>query len=894
MDFNKQITNLEEGTIVLASTERVARFLRMQIAAAEAGSGKKAWFSKGLVKTVTSWIEQTWLDLMPDEQLLFPVQELAVTKGIIDGSKLLPDTMISSTGTARKANQAFTMVKKFNIPLDRSYYTIRDEYSFFHQWSTDIQAKCDREGWVFRAHLPELLLAAIQRGEVCVPKKILIVGIIQLNPAENALFEALKDAGCVVEHADHAFDPVTPTLVRPHNQAQEYAAVAKWASDCLQPYADEPLAAPTMAILVPDVRKYSAPLIDALALHAAPSAFMPGADHLEMKTLWDISSGAALGARPVVRCAMDLLSMTPDSADSEVFSRVLRSRWVYAPGNEVGSRATIDVWLRENLGLSMGGKDFLRALGACTKAAAPSFRERFGEVMARRAADTKLLPSEWADEFNAVLKIMGWPGLGDLDSANFQTLKAWDEALVLFRTLDGQLGAVNYQRAYMWLREIVDTRQFQPRIGHQAPIAIMSYEEAIGLHWEKVWILGASNTVLPAPANPSPFVPTTLQTAMGVPEASSELSLERAKLVVDALLRLGDQLVVSCPEQADKGVGLGQCDLFGVWPEVEDNLVGRGEFIAGLVGTLDREVFDEESAPAVSPDELLSVKGGVAIFKDYAEAPFFSFAKHRLHLREFPEPVVGLDPRIQGTMAHLVLELFWTKVKNSWTLKALSPDALEDEILDAVTQASDRLLNKLIWRYGNRIIHLEKMRLCSLMLDWLALEKRREHEFEVIGFETKHDIEVGGVPVTVMVDRQDRIFLDEGRIEVRDVVFDYKTGTTIRARGLNAETLVEPQLPIYATQIDFVALLGKAIDGIALAQVNSAALGIHVRSNFSDSLVPSRQRTSGVNNDLAWEGQTTAWETALQEMAAGFLGGIAHVEVDSFPMGYEFMAPLTR
>ncbi|MDE5220144.1 hypothetical protein PYX07_18210 [Pseudomonas aeruginosa] len=85
---------------------------------------------------------------------------------------------------------------------------------------------------------------------------------------------------------------------------------------------------------------------------------------------------------------------------------------------------------------------------------------------------------------------MGWPGSKELDSTNFQTLKAWDEALTLFRTLDTQLGRVEYPRAYMWLREIIDTRQFQPRISHVAPVSILGYEDAIGLHFDAVWVLG--------------------------------------------------------------------------------------------------------------------------------------------------------------------------------------------------------------------------------------------------------------------------------------------------------------------------------------------------------------------------------------------------------------------
>ena len=78
MDFNQQLTNLADGTVVLTSTERVARFVRMQISGINAARGAKAWFDKTPVQTVTNWIEETWLSQMPAQQLLFPVQELSL------------------------------------------------------------------------------------------------------------------------------------------------------------------------------------------------------------------------------------------------------------------------------------------------------------------------------------------------------------------------------------------------------------------------------------------------------------------------------------------------------------------------------------------------------------------------------------------------------------------------------------------------------------------------------------------------------------------------------------------------------------------------------------------------------------------------------------------------
>ncbi|MBM7166343.1 PD-(D/E)XK nuclease family protein [Pseudomonas aeruginosa] len=896
MKFLKELSDLNEGTLVLTSTERVARHLRLQSALLQSMSGKKAWFNKGRIQTVTSWIENAWLELMPAEQLLYPVQELAVVKGLADSSGLMPATLISSTATSRRIGSAYSEALKYQIPMDQERFRFKRELEVFWQLQEMLRRECSSQGVVFRAQLPGLLLKAVQEGLVELPSKIVIVGILDMNPAEKVLFQAIAARGVEVEEVDVAGDRSTPQLIRATNQGDEFTLVAEWVNNHLSPYVDTPLAAPQLAILVPDIRNFQAPLIEALSLHCSPATLIPGESDADMRTPWDISSGATLGSRPLVRAAMDLLSITPQEADSEAFSRVLRSPWIGGETSEGRARALLDIWLRDNMGLSMGGEDFLRAIGVYKGDAVPDFRERFaGYLAAHLNGAAKRYPSEWAEQFSQALVGMGWPGGKELDSANFQTMKAWDEALTLFRTLDTQLGRVEYPRAYMWLREIIDTRQFQPRISHVAPVSILGYEDAIGLHFDAVWVLGASSTVLPARVEPSPFLPLELQVAAGIPGASSEGALARAEKVVAALLSTSADVTVSCPGHNDKGASVSCSELFGSWPAAAPSVHSHGLFVDQLLGILDRSQVVPETVAPVSADELAWIKGGVRIFKDYAEAPFLSFARNRLRAEMFPEPVIGLDPRIQGTMVHLVLELFWTDVRTSKALKAMSHGQLFDKIRDTVSKASEQLLNKLVWRYGKRVIALERLRLESLINDWLYLESKRTHDFEVLGFEEPHDIAVGLVNITVKVDRRDRIFLTEDESEFRDVVIDYKSGASMRMTSLNADTLTEPQLPIYATKIDFQQNGGKRIDGIALAQVNSKSLGFHTRSNFTGELAPRTGKHSGVDTEGAWDGQCEAWTNALDKMSQGFIDGEAWLQNGApLPMGYEYLGILTR
>ncbi|MDP0678415.1 hypothetical protein, partial [Klebsiella pneumoniae] len=78
----------------------------------------------------------------------------------------------------------------------------------------------------------------------------------------------------------------TPRLIRATNQGDEFTLVAEWVNNHLSPYVDTPLAAPQLAILVPDIRNFQAPLIEALSLLCSPATLIPGESDSDMRTPW--------------------------------------------------------------------------------------------------------------------------------------------------------------------------------------------------------------------------------------------------------------------------------------------------------------------------------------------------------------------------------------------------------------------------------------------------------------------------------------------------------------------------------------------------------------------------------------------------------------------------------
>lgn len=275
MSLFDHLQTLDDDTLVLAATERVSRHIKMQAALLQSIAGKRSWFAKGKVRTITQWIEEVWLEQLPSEQLLYPVQELAVVKSVADRSGLLPENLISSTSTARRIAQAYSTFIKFKLPTDPDRFRFKREYEVFWQWRTLIENDCRKNGCVFRAELPALVLSAIEADELVLPRKVVMAGVLYMNPSERAILDLLLAKGVEVVELDFEGEATTPNLRRAVTQSDEFEQVAEWVNATLKPYIETPHAAPSIALLVPSMDTHQAPLIEALTMSVSPASLLP-------------------------------------------------------------------------------------------------------------------------------------------------------------------------------------------------------------------------------------------------------------------------------------------------------------------------------------------------------------------------------------------------------------------------------------------------------------------------------------------------------------------------------------------------------------------------------------------------------------------------------------------
>jgi ATP-dependent helicase/DNAse subunit B len=261
-----------------------------------------------------------------------------------------------------------------------------------------------------------------------------------------------------------------------------------------------------------------------------------------------------------------------------------------------------------------------------------------------------------------------------------------------------------------------------------------------------------------------------------------------------------------------------------------------------------------------------AVAHGTGVFSDMAACPFRAQALHRFNAQhaELPEP--GLSPADHGVLLHAALQTLWVELKDRAALAALDAAAVRERVERAVAAAlaefrGERLLPELTRLEGERLRRL---------IGGLLERDLARPPFAVTAAETPVAAQVGGVAVTVRMDRIDTL-ADGARI-----LLDYKSGQVRLGQWLTGRPDA-PQLPLYAVTLDpppiGLALVQVRVDGIGYAGVAGRDLAV-------DGIRPLAGWKAAQADGLGatWPAALARWRAVLEALGARFRAGDAAVD----------------
>jgi probable DNA repair protein len=757
-----------------------------------------------------TWSE--WLGRYGDQSapvLLDQAQEQMLWERIILESPA-GATLLQIPETARKAMDTWRLIAEYRLPLDGSFEASED-WAAFASWAREFRRRCETNRWLEAPGLSDFL-----QGRVPRPKEVFLAGFDEITPRQTEFLEALGEWRAVpTKEYSGAIE-----RRKLGDSSDEIHSAAAWARALLEKDPETQIG----IIVAPDITRLR-PNIDRIL------------GEILGEGVFHLSVGPLLSDYPLVHSALLMLEFAAGALPLPRAGMLLRSPFLGGSEKEWGKRAQLDAKLRKNGIWELSLSRLLEETGNC-----PQLQRVLRKCDKRlREIPDEQLPSEWSGCIEDLLEAFGWPGDRAPSSVEFQTIEAWRGLLSSLASLDLTAPQVNIEQVIDWLNQQASNIRFQIE-DEGAPVQVMGMLEAAGLSFDHLWIMGLHDEALPGPANPNPFLPTSLQLRHRLPHSSAERELEFATKLMDRLLASAPDIVLSYPQtEGDRTLAPSPLVPDGLWLEAEERHIP-------VYASAPFDELADETGPVLQGDST----GGASIFKDMAACAFRSFAKHRLGARPLEETDLGLSYRDRGTTVHKALEVIWAELGSHARLMQLSPGELDA----LIARGADAAAAKLGPGIGR---DLEKQRLQRLLGEWLDIEKSRP-EFSVAGIEAERAIAIAGLQVKVRADRVDA--LPDGR----EIILDYKTGQ-LKSRGWEGERPDEPQLPLYCVTNE------RPVAGAAFALIRTGEL----QFRGSGAALP-RMIKMKMDPPLPFDAQIEEWRRVLERLAEEFRAGRAQVD----------------
>ena len=442
----------------------------------------------------------------------------------------------------------------------------------------------------------------------------------------------------------------------------------------------------------------------------------------------------------------------------------------------------------------------------------------------------------------------------DRDRSAIEAFRDLLRALVLSESMAGSR-SLTYEQFFNSLQSLLNGKGYRETgSGYHPALLVGRMQEARGLRFQAVALMGLSEGSFPITERPDPFLDEDLRAALGL---EPRLNREQAGLFYQALTRTDEHLLITRPYLTADGeewepsvfwkavenlfeetartrvkanddrpladAASSQELLFGAlqrkslpqqfkfleerWRHLQharEILNARKDKEAGseYEGTLAAAAADLQERYAAG--QTWSASG----LETYGKCPFFFLVNRALELAEIEPPELGMDARQLGSMLHSILEQ---------TYKEASDPGDVESVLTSLHQVVGSEFSEAPRKYGFRASALWEIEQDHWLekLEKTVQELTGDGNWTPLAFEAKFglgdkpflEVKLDGETIRMrgVIDRVDRN--EQGQLRV----IDYKTGGTFSKRDLEKGSRL--QLPLYALAARDALGLGTPVDG---------------------------------------------------------------------------------
>ncbi|MBL6968868.1 MAG: PD-(D/E)XK nuclease family protein, partial [Gammaproteobacteria bacterium] len=857
--------------LTLTATARQARYLRDRWGDDQLQRGVAVWETPAIL-SVSAWIREQWdrqLQRGADlPHLLSAEQERVVWRQTIPHELLGEESFLRKGDLVEHAivaNQIFNRWRErgAGLPIDSHV----DEQELFRRWQLQFKEYCERHDLLEHARIAEWLRELLFDGGMeILPETVSIYGASQFSRSERQIIEQLNELGCEVrEEGGVSISSVVVKSSLP-SESEEEVAVAYWLRDYLQ---DNP--GHKVAVVVPGLygrrnrleRLFGFILMPETRVRSLSNNLLP----------YRFSSGPSLLQDPRINTAMQLMELAGRGLPLQEAASLLRSPWLLQ-GAEIEVRSILELRLRHWRNPEVSLATLIR-LFEQESVDGGIYATRFlGALRALEGlwlSEARLTTTEWAGNFSRVLAFFEWAENGEKSDIALAAYNSWRDGLDRFSSIGDFTGVISFSAAILEFRQILARMDIQYDQAVDAAVEIVTPEEARGVGYDALWVMGMDDRSWPARRELSPFLSLEWQRGQ-VPMAACGNNLKIAEEMVAGFSVAADKVFFSFAESSEGEGGeesLRATSMVGDVPFMDYQSLGLKTTVEKWWLDSDNISLEEIDEGALSLQYGSRVRGGSSILANQSQCPFRAFVRHRLQAESVEREQLGLDPRERGTLVHNLLERCWQQLGlSSIKLKQIDEQVLRSLVAAVAEETVEKFRHSRKDRMGDDFAANEAARLSRLAMRFLQLDRGRVAEFRIEEMEQLHTIALDGITISVKMDRVDR--LEDGR----RVLIDYKSGK-VSSASWQGERPEEPQLPLYTTLLDDVA-------AVLFGQVQVGEVAYKGEQEDESLLKGADGKGRGGRRKVVvsggWGEQIGQWRAVVTDLAVEFREGVATVD----------------
>lgn len=821
---------LAKADVIITPTKRLARFVEAYWYQQQEGQ----IFYRKPIESLENWLYQLWQQICLQQTdppaLLNRLQQQYIWSSYLE--QFSPQTLLNQQATLQGLLQAWRLVNEWKL----THQTIRQQaFNQDQQLFTDImhayQQWCDQYHWIDHEQLAPWIEQHITYNTIQQHNIVLLdFNYTTLAPIYHALLNQLQNLGVKVNCYQRIKHPSHFYYCETQDPQQEIQKALNWLKQQVDHHPKG-----HFLWIIPNLRSQRKQIHRYLKQTLAESKGYK----------LNLGGSQPLASIPIIQTALNVIQLKQKPLQRYTIEYLLNSPYIASQAQYPSEYAL----LRQKITTELPPTIYQYQWNNFLLNSSSSIEQLLYQIHLYSKPETAT-PIEWAQFFHQLTQMMGWPGVRSLDSHEYQALNTWQQVLDELCQLNCIAeNSWSWDEAVKWLHHIAQQKPYQPQSPDHVQVDCLEPMEAVGLHYDGVWIMDCHQFAWPQSSYMTPFLPFNLQRHHDLPHARVEREQRFYSILIQQLLALSSTIHLSYAHYPNDDY---ECHLSALWANHQPNYWQPSPINDSFIDQNNLESLLDLNAPQVN--DPTTINGGSALLQAQALCPFKAWAQFRLNAQPIETQGYLLNNKDKGILLHKALEYLWQHWHDQHDLLKTEPAEIDKLIQQALHQASKYFRTI----FPQQLLNPEIERQYTLIKKWLNYEKERPY-FQVKALEYKTQLTINQLAIKLKIDRIDQD--DQGRL----LLIDYKTGqpTPSKWQGDRPE---EPQMPLYV-----LSQACHPISSLAYGVIN--AKEIRFKGWSSEKQLPHCKEPA-----YSWAELQAYWQQHLNKLAQQFLQGQAHLD----------------